>query len=439
MNKIVILGVIGIIIISITGAISLSLFSDNSYINNEQRHVILDESLVTLDTDNPIKIGILHSLSGTMAISESVVVDSVLLAVEEINSRGGILGREVIPIIKDGQSDWDIFADEAENLIVEEEVDVVFGGWTSASRKTMKPVFEEYNHLLFYPVQYEGLESSPNIIYTGAAPNQQVLPAIDWANKELGNKFFLVGSDYIFPRSAGEIMKAKILEIGGSVVGEEYKVLGERDFVDVVDKIVASNPDVILNTINGDSNIEFFKELRKNKIYSYEIPTISFSIAESEIRLIGTKSMQGDYASWNYFQSISNENNQKFVKSFQEKYGSHRVVADPMEAGYVGVYLYAKAVESVGSTDIIKVRETLKGLTLNAPEGVVGIDPENNHLSKIIRIGQILPNGQFKIVSSSEQPIKAQPYPDYKTKEQWNSFLDNLYNQWDKSWANPGL
>ena len=439
MNKIVILGVIGIIIISITGAISLSLFSDNSYINNEQRHVILDESLVTLDTDNPIKIGILHSLSGTMAISESVVVDSVLLAVEEINSRGGILGREVIPIIKDGQSDWDIFADEAENLIVEEEVDVVFGGWTSASRKTMKPVFEEYNHLLFYPVQYEGLESSPNIIYTGAAPNQQVLPAIDWANKELGNKFFLVGSDYIFPRSAGEIMKAKILEIGGSVVGEEYKVLGERDFVDVVDKIVASNPDVILNTINGDSNIEFFKELRKNKIYSYEIPTISFSIAESEIRLIGTKSMQGDYASWNYFQSISNENNQKFVKSFQEKYGSHRVVADPLEAGYVGVYLYAKAVESVGSTDIIKVRETLKGLTLNAPEGVVGIDPENNHLSKIIRIGQILPNGQFKIVSSSEQPIKAQPYPDYKTKEQWNSFLDNLYNQWDKSWANPGL
>ena len=439
MNKIVILGIIGIIIISITGAISLSLFSDNSYINNEQRHVILDESLVTLDTDNPIKIGILHSLSGTMAISESVVVDSVLLAVEEINSRGGILGREVIPIIKDGQSDWDIFADEAENLIVEEEVDVVFGGWTSASRKTMKPVFEEYDHLLFYPVQYEGLESSPNIIYTGAAPNQQVLPAIDWANKELGNKFFLVGSDYIFPRSAGEIMKAKILEIGGSVVGEEYKVLGERDFVDVVDKIVASNPDVILNTINGDSNIEFFKELRKNKIYSYEIPTISFSIAESEIRLIGTKSMQGDYASWNYFQSISNENNQKFVKSFQEKYGSHRVVADPMEAGYVGVYLYAKAVESVGSTDIIKVRETLKGLTLNAPEGVVGIDPENNHLSKIIRIGQILPNGQFKIVSSSEQPIKAQPYPDYKTKDQWNSFLDNLYNQWDKSWANPGL
>jgi len=439
MNKIVILGIIGIIIISITGAIVLNLFSNNSFINNEQKHVILDESLVILDSDNPIKIGILHSLSGTMAISESVVVDSVLLAVEEINDRGGILGREVVPIIKDGQSNWDIFANEAENLIVDDEVNVVFGGWTSASRKTMKPVFEEFDHLLFYPVQYEGLESSPNIIYTGAAPNQQVLPAIDWASKELGNKFFLVGSDYIFPRSAGEIMKAKILEIGGSVVGEEYKILGEKDFTDVVDKIIASNPDVILNTINGDSNIEFFKELRLRGITSDAIPTVSFSIAESEIKLIGAKSMQGDFASWNYFQSIKNENNQKFVKSFQEKYGSNRVVADPMEAGYVGVYLYAKAVESVGSTDIIKVRETLKGLTLNAPEGVVGIDPENNHLSKIIRIGQILPDGQFKIVSSSEQPIKAKPYPDYKTKDQWNSFLDNLYNQWDKSWANPGL
>ena len=256
--------------------------------------------------------------------------------------------------------------------------------------------------------------------------------------KKIGDRFFLVGSDYIFPRSAGEIMKAKILEMGGTVVGEEYKILGEKNFKDIVEKIITSNPDVILNTINGDSNIEFFKELRLRGITSSEIPTISFSIAENEIRLIGTKSMQGDYASWNYFQSIKNENNIRFVKSFQEKYGSHRVVTDPMEAGYVGVYLYAKAVESAGSTDINKVQKSLKGLTLNAPEGVVGIDPQNNHLSKIIRMGQILPDGQFKIVSSSEQPIKAQPYPEYKTKEQWNLFLNNLFNQWNKSWANPG-
>jgi len=438
MNKVIILGIIGIIIISIIGVSFLNMFSNNVYINHDQKQVIFDESVIVLDTDNPIKIGVLHSLSGTMAISESVVVDAVLLAVEEINDRGGILGREIVPIIKDGQSDWDVFAEEAENLIVDEEVDVVFGGWTSASRKTMKPIFEEYDHILFYPVQYEGLESSPNIIYTGAAPNQQVLPAIDWVNMELGNKFFLVGSDYIFPRSAGEIMKAKISEIGGSVVGEEYRILGERDFKDIVEKIVTSNPDVILNTINGDSNIEFFKELRLRGVTSDVIPTISFSIAESEIRLIGTKTMQGNYASWNYFQSIKHENNVKFVENFQKKYGPHRVVSDPMEAGYVGVYLYAKAVELAGTTNISEVRDALKGLTFNAPEGVVGIDPENNHLSKIIRIGQILPDGQFKIVSSSEEPIKAQPYPDYKTKEQWNSFLEDLYNQWNQSWANPG-
>ena len=193
MNKMVILGIIGIIIISIMGIAFLNLFSNNTVINNEESNVILDESGVILDSDNPVKIGILHSLSGTMAISELVVVDAVLLAIEEINNRGGILGREIVPIIKDGQSDWDVFANEAESLIVDEEVDVVFGGWTSASRKTMKPVFEKHDHLLFYPVQYEGLESSPNIIYTGASPNQQVIPAVEWASIELGNKFFFVG------------------------------------------------------------------------------------------------------------------------------------------------------------------------------------------------------------------------------------------------------
>ena len=249
----------------------------------------------------------------------------------------------------------------------------------------------------------------------------------------------MVGSDYIFPRSVNEIIKGKILELGGIVVGEEYKILGEKDFKDIVKKIEQTQPDVILNTINGDSNIEFFKELRDNKIYSYKIPTISFSIAENEIRLIGAESMQGDYASWNYFQSIGGEHNLKFVKSFQDTYGAHRVISDPMEAGYVGMYLYAKAVESAQTTDLVDVRQALKGITFHAPEGIVGIDPQNNHLSKIIRIGQILPDGQFKIVSSSEQPIKAKPYPEYKTKQQWNSFLDNLFNQWNKRWANPGL
>ena len=314
----------------------------------------------------------------------------------------------------------------------------LFGGWTSASRKTMKPVFEKYDHLLFYPVQYEGLEQSPNIIYTGAAPNQQVLPAIDWAMEQLGNTFFLVGSDYVFPRSANEIMKGKIHESGGKVLGEEYVLLGGKDFSKVVDLIEQNQPHVILNTINGDSNLSFFEELRSRGITPNKIPTISFSIAEDEIRHLGAENMKGDYASWNYFQSLDNKQNKEFVDSFQKKFGIHRVTDDPMEAGYIGVFLYAKAVEAAGTTDITKVREKLRGLTLAAPEGIVGIDPNNQHLSKSVRIGKILENGQFEIVSSSQEPVNPIPYPDYKTQEEWNIFLEELYFSWDRNWANPG-
>ena len=396
------------------------------------------DSGFVLDEKNPIKVGILHSLSGTMAISETPVVDATLLAIDEINERGGILGKQVIPVIVDGRSDWPTFALEAEKLIVEEEVNVVFGGWTSASRKTMKPVFEEHDHLLFYPVQYEGLEQSPNIIYTGAAPNQQVLPAIEWACENLGKNFFLVGSDYVFPRSVNEIMKEKIFEGGGKVFGEEYRILGDNDFVEIVDKIEQTQPDVILNTINGDSNLSFFEELRSRGITPDKIPTISFSIAEDEIRHLGSEKMHGDYASWNYFQSLENQNNIEFVDSFKTKFGTHRVTDDPMEAGYIGVYLYAKAVEAAGTTDIKKVREKLRGLTISAPEGVVGIDPINQHLSKSVRIGKILESGQFEIVSSSDEPIPPIPYPEYKTKKEWESFLNGLYNEWGNNWANPG-
>ena len=402
----------------------------------EKSTVIPKNISILLDEENPIKVGILHSLSGTMAISETPVVDATLLAIDEINNRGGILGRKVEPVIVDGRSDWETFAIKAEQLIVEEKVSVIFGGWTSASRKTMKPVFEKYDHLLFYPVQYEGLEQSPNIVYTGAAPNQQVLPAIDWAGENLGKRFFLVGSDYVFPRSANEIMKGKINEISGQVVGEEYRLLGDTNFDDIVDKIIQSQPDVILNTINGDSNLAFFKTLREKGITPTDIPTISFSIAEDEIRQLGSKDMQGDYASWNYFQSLDTLENKKFVESFKKKFGTHRVTDDPMEAGYIGVFLYAKAVEAAGTDDVNVVRKYLGGVTLSAPEGIVGIDPENQHLSKVVRIGKILENGQFEIVSSSEEPIQPIPYPTYKTKEQWNTFLEDLYHQWDEKWAN---
>ena len=407
-------------------------------INEESSMNSLDKPVLHLDEKNPIKIGIIHSLSGTMAISETPVVDSTLLAIDEINEKGGILGRKIIPIIRDGRSDWNTYANEAQQLIVEEKVDVVFGGWTSASRKTMKPVFEKYDHLLFYPVQYEGLEQSPNIVYTGAAPNQQVIPAIDWASKNIGTTFFLVGSDYVFPRSANEIIKAKINEVGGKILGEEYKLLGEDQFEDVVKKIVETKPHVILNTINGDSNIGFFKELRKQGITPSIIPTISFSIAEDEIKYLGADTMTGDYAVWNYFQSIDSKQNLEFVNNFKKKYGPHRVTDDPMEAGYVGVYLYAKAVDKAGTTNLSEVRKSLRGLTFSAPEGIVGIDPDNQHLAKIVRVGQIMPTGQFKIVFSTEEPVHPIPYPTYKSKEDWNEFLNKMYASWNQNWSNPG-
>ncbi len=417
------------LVVNIKDQFNQSKYYALSYVSNSTN--------IKVDENNPIKVGVIHSLSGTMAVSEKPVVDATLLAIDEINKNGGILGRKIVPIVIDGKSDWPTFAKGAEQLITKDKVDVVFGGWTSASRKTMKPVFEKYDHLLFYPVQYEGLEQSPNIVYTGAAPNQQVIPAVDWAFNNIGKKFFLVGSDYVFPRSANEIIKERIHEIGGVVVGEEYRVLGDTDFNTVVERIVESNPDVILNTINGDSNLSFFKELRSKGITPEKIPTISFSIAEGEIKQFGAENMKGDYASWNYFQSLNTPENQAFVSSFKYKYGEDRVTSDPMEAGYDSVYLYAKAVEKAGTTDIPTVHQAIKGITFSAPEGVVGVDPVNQHLMKVVRIGKILPTGQFEIISSTEEPVKPIPYPDYKSKEEWNSFLATLYEQWGKSWSNP--
>ena len=352
-----------LILITIVVTIFL-LYDDQQIVSLEQNTYPSNTNDISFENNDPIKIGIIHSLTGTMAISEVPVVDATLMAISEINESGGLLGRELVPIVKNGDSDWNTFKVSAEELITIEEVDVVFGGWTSASRKTMLPVFEKYDHLLFYPVQYEGLEKSRNIIYTGAAPNQQVLPAVEWAYDNLGNKFYLVGSDYVFPRSVNEIIKFKIKELGGELVGEKYKILGAIDFEDIVTDINQKQPDIILNSINGDSNLAFFKELRKQGISSNSIPTISFSIGEAEIKNFGVDYMKGDYASWNYFQSVNNNLNANFVTSFKNQFGENRVVGDPMEAAYFGVYLYAKAVEKAGTTDILEVRQNLLGMSM---------------------------------------------------------------------------
>ncbi|MGH8659546.1 MAG: urea ABC transporter substrate-binding protein, partial [Gammaproteobacteria bacterium] len=253
----------------------------------------------------PIRVGILHSLTGTMAISETSVAEATVMAIEEINQQGGLLGRKIEPRVVDGRSDWPTFAKEAERLITEENVSAIFGCWTSACRKTVKRVVEKYNHLLLYPVQYEGLEQSPYIVYTGAAANQQLIPAVKWCFDHLGRKLFLIGSDYVFPRTANAIIKDHIAALKGKVLGEEYILLGSGDVKGVVRKIAQTRPDVILNTINGDTNVAFFKELRTAGITPKEIPTMSFSIAEDELRILGAAEMAGDYASWNYFQSIA--------------------------------------------------------------------------------------------------------------------------------------
>ncbi len=386
----------------------------------------------------PIKVGVLHSLTGTMAISETSVRDATLLAIEEINQRGGVLGRPILPIVVEGKSDWPTFAREAERLITGDQVSVVFGCWTSASRRTVKPVFEKYDHLLFYPVQYEGLEASPNIIYTGAAPNQQIIPAVKWAFDHLGKKIFLVASDYVFPRSANAIIKDQTAALRGTIVGEEYILLGSTDVKEVVQKIIKAHPDVILNTINGDTNVAFFKELRAAGIRPDKIPTLSFSIAEDELRSLDIKTMVGDYAAWNYFQSVDTEENKVFVKNFKAKYGADRVTDDPMEAGYFGVYLWAQAVQDAGTDAVLSVRKALPNQSYKGPGGIVYIDAENNHTWKTVRIGKIQADGQFDIVWSSENLIRPVPYPIYRSKSEWNQFLLNLYTGWGNRWANPG-
>lgn len=385
-----------------------------------------------------IKVGILHSLSGTMAISEKSVVDAELLAIEEINAQGGVLGKKIRPVVIDGRSDWPTFAREAEKLIVEEKVNVVFGCWTSASRKTVKPIFEKYNHLLFYPVQYEGLEQSPNIVYTGAAPNQQIIPAVKWSFDTLGKRFFLVASDYVFPRSANAIMKEQLAALRADVVGEEYLLLGSKDVKGVVEKIVQTRPAVILNTINGDTNVAFFAELRRAGITPDKTPTVSFSIAEDELRSMNVREMVGDYTAWNYFQSQTNPENQEFVKRFKAKYGQDRVTDDPIEAGYFGVYLWAQAAKAAGSYGVDAVRMAIPNQSYSAPEGLVYIDAENNHTWKSVRVGKIGSDGQFTVVWDSQKAVRPVPYPIYRSKGEWQNFLDGLYNGWNKRWANPG-
>ncbi|GAA3214369.1 urea ABC transporter substrate-binding protein [Nonomuraea helvata] len=357
-----------------------------------------------------IKVGLLHSLSGTMAISEVTVRDAELLAIDEINKAGGVLGKKLVPVVEDGASDWPTFAEKATKLIRQDKVATVFGGWTSASRKAMLPVFERYKALLWYPVQYEGLESSPYIFYTGATTNQQIIPGLDYLKEQGKKKLFLVGSDYVFPRTANKIIKAYAAANGMEILGEEYTPLGHTEYSTLVNKVMQAKPDAVFNTLNGDSNVAFFKQLKSAGASAQTMPVLSVSIAEEEVTGIGVDNIVGQPVAWNYYQTTDTPANDAFVKAYKAKYGQNKVTSDPMEAGYNAVYLWAEAVKKAGTTEVEAVKKAAPGISLERPEGQVTIDGENQHMYKTARIGVIQPDGLIKQVWDSGKPIKPDPY-----------------------------
>ncbi len=366
-----------------------------------------------------VTVGILHSQTGTMAISEKTLVDTELMAIDEINAAGGVEvdGKkyQIKTIVEDGASKWPTFAEKSKKLIDQDKVPVVFGGWTSASRKEMLPVYESKNAFLYYPIQYEGQECSKNIFYTGATPNQQSEPATKFMFEKspaAGKPFFLVGSDYVFPRTSNTITRSQVEQLGGDVVGEDYLPLGNTEVAPIIAKIKKALPDggVIINTLNGDQNVAFFKQIQDSGLTpdkGYYV--MSYSIAEEEISTIGPEFLEGHYGAWNYMMSIDTPASKKFAADFKAKYGNARQVADPQESAYNMVYLWKAAVEKANSFDDDKVREALIGIEFDAPQGPVKVMP-NHHLSQTVRIGKITKDGQFEILEETDGPIAPQAW-----------------------------
>nr|WP_229147130.1 urea ABC transporter substrate-binding protein [Alcanivorax sp. 1008] len=366
-------------------------------------------------TDDTVTVGILHSITGTMSISEIGSVQAEKLAIKQINEAGGVLGRQIKYVQEDGASDWPTFAEKSRKLLRQDKVAAVFGCWTSASRKAVLPVFEQLNGMLYYPTFYEGLEQSPNVIYTGQEATQQILAAIDWAVKEKGAKsFYLLGSDYIWPRTSNKIARKHIEKLGLTVSGEEYYPLGHTQFNSVINKIKLKKPDVIFAIVVGGSNVAFYKQLQAAGIDpTKEKPMVlTISVTEDEIRGIGGENVEGIYASMKYFQSLDNENNKAFVAAFKKEYGDDMVIGDVTQAAYLGPWLWKMAVEKAGSFDIDKIREVSPGIEFTgAPEGYVRIH-ENHHLWSKGRIGLAMADGQYKLVHETEELMEPDPFPE---------------------------
>lgn len=383
-------------------------------------------------SSDTIKVGILHSLSGTMAISETSLKDTALMTINEINAKGGVLGKKLEPVVVDPASDWPLFAEKARQLITQDKVAVIFGCWTSVSRKSVLPVVEELNGLLFYPVQYEGQEQSKNIFYTGAAPNQQAIPAVEYLMSEEGGKaqrFVLLGTDYVYPRTTNKILRAflKSKGVADADIMEEYTPFGNNNYQTIVGnikKFAAGKKTAVISTINGDSNVPFYRELGNQGIKASDIPVMAFSVGEEELRGIDTKPLVGHLAAWNYFMSVRNPKNTDFINKFKQYAVEYKlpnaskvVTNDPMEATYVGINMWKQAVEKAGSTDVDKVRTAMAGQTFAAPSGyTLKMDETNHHLQKPVMIGQIRADGQFDVVYKTPTTIRAEPWSPYIPK-----------------------
>jgi urea transport system substrate-binding protein len=393
----------------------------------------------------PIIVGVLHSQSGTMAVSENPVIDATLLAIEEVNAAGGVLGRPLKAVIVDGRSDPEEFARQAERLLVEDKAVVVFGCWTSASRKAVRPVFERNSGLLFYPVQYEGLEESPRIVYLGPAPNQQLIPAVDYAIDVLKKKrIALVGSDYIFPRTAHAIIRDRVAERkkGGAdvaVVTEKFVPLGSSDVIDAVNKVRNAGADLVINTINGTTNAAFYALLRDPKQGAPNVTTVSVSITENEVRGLNPPELTDDYLVASYFQTVDRPESRAFIQKIQAKYGADRAASDMMAAAYSGVHLWAQAATAAKAVDPSAVTAAVRGQEFDGPRTRVKIDPDNLHAWLPVRIGKVRPTGEVAIVpgAGSETPVRPVPFPPSRTPAEWDLFLRKMQMEWGGRWQAP--
>ncbi|MHB1140190.1 MAG: urea ABC transporter substrate-binding protein [Sulfuricaulis sp.] len=377
-----------------------------------------------------IKVGILHSLSGTMAISETVLKDVALMTIDEINAKGGVMGKKLEPVVVDPASNWPLFAEKARQLLTQDKVAVTFGCWTSVSRKSVLPVYEELNGLLFYPVQYEGEELSKNVFYTGAAPNQQAIPAVEYLMSKDGGgakRWFLLGTDYVYPRTTNKILRAflKSKGVAEKDIEEVYTPFGHSDYQTIVaniKKFSAGGKTAVISTINGDSNVPFYKELGNQGLKAKDVPVVAFSVGEEELRGVDTKPLVGHLAAWNYFMSVKNPTNTAFIKQWSayakaKNLPGHKdkpLTNDPMEATYIGIHMWKQAVEKAKSTDTDKVIAAMAGQTFKAPGGFMStMDPKNHHLHKPVFIGEVRADGQFNVVWKTPGPVKAKPWSPY--------------------------